>query len=63
MVFDVAHPQISAPHGRLGTRGKRIELTGKNSAADLEETLVVEVYDEFPSVALVSVSHSQFRQE
>jgi alpha-galactosidase len=56
VVFDVAHPQISAPHGRLGTRGKRIELRGKNSAAELEETLVVEVYDEFPSVALVSVS-------
>src|SRR5580700_9094238 len=55
-IFDVAHPQISAAHGRLGTKGKRIELTGKNSAADLDETLVVEVYDEFPSVALVSVS-------
>ena len=55
-VFDVAHPQVSAPQGRLGTKGKHIELSGKNSAADLEETLVVEVYDEFPSVALVSVS-------
>src|SRR5580658_7794491 len=54
--FDVAHPQISAARGRLGTKGKRIELTGKNSAVDLEETLVVEVYDEYPSVALVSVS-------
>ena len=56
VVFDVAHAQISAPHGRLGTRGKRVELRGSSSAADLEETLVVEVYDEFPSVALVSVS-------
>jgi len=56
VVFDVAHAQISAPHGRLGTKGKRIELTGKNSADDLEETLIVEVYDEFPNVALVSVS-------
>ena len=55
-VFDVAHPQTSAARGRLGSKGKRIELTGKNSAADLEETLVVEVYDEYPSVALVSVS-------
>src|ERR1700679_3999465 len=55
-IFDVAHPQISGAHGRLGTKGKRIELTGKNTAADLEETLVVEVYDEYPSVALVSVS-------
>ncbi len=56
VVFDVAHPQIAAARGRLGTKGKRIELTGKNSAADLEETLVVEVYDEYPSVALVSAS-------
>jgi alpha-galactosidase len=56
VVFDVAHPQISAPHGRLGTRGKRIQLSGNNPATDLEETLAVEVYDEFPSVALVSVS-------
>jgi len=56
VVFDVAHAQISAPHGRLGTRGKHIELHGSNSMADLEETLVVEVYDEFPSVALVSLS-------
>jgi len=55
-IFDVAHPQISGAHGRLGTKGKRIELTGKNTAADLEETLVVEVYDEYPSIALVSVS-------
>src|ERR1700740_6859 len=58
--FDVAHPQISPAHGRLGTKGKRIELTGKNSAIDLEETLVVEVYDEYPSVALVSVSLRNF---
>src|SRR5277367_3556627 len=56
VVFDLAHPQISAARGRLGTKGKRIELTGKNSAADLEETLVVEVYDDYPSIALVSAS-------
>jgi alpha-galactosidase len=56
VVFDVARPQISAARGRLGTKGKRIELTGKNSAGELEETLAVEVYDEYPSVALVSVS-------
>ena len=55
-IFDVAHPQISEPRGRLGTRGKRIEVTGKNSAGDLEESLVVEVYDDFPNIALVSAS-------
>ena len=56
VVFDVAHPQISETHGRLGTKGKRVEVTGGNSAADLEESLMVEVYDDFPQIALVSVS-------
>ncbi|MGB9335433.1 MAG: alpha-galactosidase [Candidatus Acidiferrales bacterium] len=55
-VFDVAHPQISEPQGRLGPRGKRIQVAGKNSAGDLEESLAVEVYDDFPGVALVSAS-------
>jgi alpha-galactosidase len=55
-VFDVAHPQISETRGRLGTKGKRVEVTSENSAAGLEESLVVEVYDDFPQIALVSVS-------
>ncbi|MFZ0737876.1 MAG: alpha-galactosidase [Candidatus Acidiferrales bacterium] len=59
-IFDVAHPQILEPRGRLGTRGKRIEVTGKNSAGDLEESLVVEVYDDFPNVALLSASIRNF---
>ncbi|MFZ3330195.1 MAG: glycoside hydrolase family 36 protein [Candidatus Acidiferrales bacterium] len=54
--FDVAHPEISEPHGPLGTKGKRVEVTGKNSEAGLDESLAVEVYDEFPRVALVSVT-------
>jgi alpha-galactosidase len=56
VIFDVAHPQISAPQGRLGPRGKRIQLAGKNSAGDLEESLAVEIYDDYPAVALVSAS-------
>ncbi|MFZ0635082.1 MAG: glycoside hydrolase family 36 protein [Candidatus Acidiferrales bacterium] len=55
-IFDVAHPQISEPRGRLGTRGKRIEVTSENSVGDLRESLVVEVYDDFPNIALVSAS-------
>jgi alpha-galactosidase len=54
--FDVAHPKISKPHGRLGTKGKRIEVTAKSSATGIEESLVVEVYDDFPGIALVSAS-------
>jgi alpha-galactosidase len=54
--FDVAHPKISEPHGRLGTKGKRIEVAGKISETEIEETLVVEVYEDFPGIALVSSS-------
>ena len=54
--FDVAHPQISEPRGPLGTKGKRVEVTGENAEAGLQESLVVEVYDEFPRIALVSVT-------
>jgi alpha-galactosidase len=54
--FDVAHAQISEPHGRLGVMGKRIEVAGQNPSGDMQESLVVEIYDEFPSVALVSAS-------
>ena len=43
VVFDVAHAQISAPHGRLGTIGRRIEVAGKDASVDLQEKLIVEV--------------------
>jgi alpha-galactosidase len=56
LIFDVAHPRISVPQGRLGERGKRIEIFGTNSAEDLQESLVVEIYDDFPAIALVSAS-------
>lgn len=55
-IFDVAHPQISEPHGRLGTKGKRVEFSARNSAANLEESLTIEVYDDFPNMATVSAA-------
>ncbi len=54
--FDVAHPQISEARGALGTKGKRVEVTGEGAEAGLQESLVVEVYDELPRIALVSVT-------
>jgi hypothetical protein len=54
--FDVAHPQITDAHGRLGSKGKRIEVAGKDSSGGLQESLIVEVYDDFPSAALVSAA-------
>jgi alpha-galactosidase len=56
LIFDVAHPQITDAHGRLGSKGKRIEVAGKDSSGGLQESLVVEVYDDFPAVALVSAA-------
>ena len=55
-VFDVSHPVLSTPQGKLGGRGKRIEIAGKSATSALDATLTVEVYDEFPSVALVSAT-------
>jgi alpha-galactosidase len=55
-VFDVSQPVQSSPQGKLGALGKRIEIVGKSAASGLDATLAVEVYDDFPNVALVSAT-------
>lgn len=55
-VFDVSHPVLSAPQGKLGVRGKRVEIGGKSARSALGATLTIEVHDEFPMVALVSAT-------
>lgn len=55
--FDVDHPKISPASGRLGSPGKQIEITGKSdSVPDVQSTAFLEIYDEFPSVLLSSIS-------
>jgi alpha-galactosidase len=54
--FDTAHPQIRDVAGKLGSLGKHIEVPGKVPGTDLEETLTVEVYDDFPNLALLSAA-------
>jgi len=54
--FDTAHPQIREVAGKLGSLGKHIEVSGKVPGTDLEETLTVEVYDDFPNLALLSAA-------
>ncbi|HEV2395777.1 MAG TPA: glycoside hydrolase family 36 protein [Candidatus Sulfotelmatobacter sp.] len=57
-ILDVEHPKISDASGRLGQRGRRIEVVGKNGSLPfLEETLVLEIYDNFPNLALTSVTY------
>lgn len=56
--FDLAHAEISDVAHRLGPLGKRIEIKSlSKSGTDLEKTVIVEVYDNFPSLALMTVSY------
>ena len=58
--LDFENVRVSDAHGKLGARGKRIEITGKDTrdgGPGLEETLAIEVYDDFPSLALTSVTY------
>ena len=51
--------KVTEASGKLG-RGKRIELSAKPlapSGVPLERTAVLEVYDDFPGIALVSVTY------
>src|SRR5262249_35602379 len=57
IVRDIDHAQIESASGKLGPVGKRIEVKGKSATTSLEETLVLEVYDDFPSLALLSATY------
>jgi alpha-galactosidase len=54
--FDVAHPQVREAEGKLGSLGKHLEIPGKIAGSDLEETLTLEVYDDFPNLAFLSAA-------
>jgi len=54
IVFDLAQARISDAEGKLGARGQRVEIEGKSESTGLEVSLAVEVYDDFPELALVS---------
>ena len=58
--FDFSSAKISDARGKVGSRGKRVEITasplGKGAPA-VEETLVVEVYDDFPNLAFTTVAY------
>ena len=56
---DFAKTKITEASGKLG-RGKRIELPARPlapSGTDIERTLVVETYDDFPNIAFVSTTY------
>jgi alpha-galactosidase len=56
--FDLAHAKVSDATGKLGGLGKKVEVSATNAKKQLNATLSVEVYDDFPNVALVALSLS-----
>ena len=55
-VFDPGHAQVSPASGKIGTLGKHIEVTGHSPGTGLTQRLTIEVYDDFPAVAIISAS-------
>ncbi len=47
---------IADSNGKLGSAGKRIEALAKSAGSALEERISVEVYDDFPTLAIWSAS-------
>jgi alpha-galactosidase len=57
-VLDLSHARIGEASGRLGALGKRIEVPGKSASTPaLESTVFIEIYDDFPTIALMSTSY------
>ena len=56
--LDFRHARVTEVRGGIGKQGKRIEVTAKQSGSDgLEKTLALEVYDDFPKVAFLTISY------
>ena len=56
-VRDLEHAQIQPANGKLGSLGKRVEVKGHSASTGLDEILTVEVYDDFPPLALLSATY------
>jgi alpha-galactosidase len=54
--LDLSAARISDAHGKIGDRGKRVEISGRSPSLGLEKTLAIEVYDDFPGIAVNSLT-------
>lgn len=55
-VIEAGSVVISASTGKLGALGKRIQTTARSASSGLEESLAIEVYDDFPGFAVLTAS-------
>jgi alpha-galactosidase len=56
MVFDLARAKARDATGKLRRLGKHVDVPGTSASTGLEETLTLEVYDDFPALALLSAT-------
>jgi alpha-galactosidase len=59
-VLDFDRVKISNAQRKLGEHGKRVEIRGRSSAVApvvVEKLLTVELYDDFPNIAVTAVSY------
>ena len=55
-VFDLTRAKVAEANGKLGRLGKHIDVPGTSASTGLEEVLTIEVYDDFPAMALLSAT-------
>lgn len=60
--FDFAQSIISDAKGKIGPLGKRIEMPAR-SPEGIEKTLAVEIYDNFPNLAVVTETYKNMTGE
>lgn len=53
--LDLVHAEVRNAMGKLGSLGKEVVIRGKGPIADLDETLTLQVYDNFPNLVLLSM--------
>ncbi len=55
--LNLAEAKVTPATGKLGSLGKRVEITGRNAATGIERTVAIEVYDDFPQMAVTTTSY------
>ena len=54
--FEMAEASVTNVTGKLGALGKRVDVIAHSQSSGLDQTISVEVYDDFPTMALVTAS-------